>query len=200
VAQIEEQSKVIKQTHAEKCELHSIISSVHLDKETLHVDLVKASEYMKILEDKVYSANKTSLDLLKQIRDEEEEIAHLKTYIIDLKSRLAIYLPVRDDAIDVKLAEYINNYPDRMKLKILFMRESSGVYEFGTKRVQVEVMQNKIKVRVGGGYMSIDEFLDQYTPVELEKQQRRDPLTRFAEKVAIQKAVEGHNVEDGKRV
>ena len=37
--------------------------------------------------------------------------------------------------------------------------------------------------------MSIDEFLDQYTPVELERLERKDPLKRFAEKVAVQKIV-----------
>ena len=37
--------------------------------------------------------------------------------------------------------------------------------------------------------MSIDEFLDQYTPVELEKLGRNDPLKRFSEKVAIQKTI-----------
>ena len=52
----------------------------------------------------------------------------LKQYIIDLKSRIAVYIPVRDDHIDRKLAEYINNFPDRQKLKIMFMRESEGVY------------------------------------------------------------------------
>jgi hypothetical protein len=40
-------------------------------------------------------------------------------------------------------------------------------------------------VRVGGGYLSIDEFLDQYTPAELEKLERKDPLKKFSEKVAI---------------
>ena len=50
---------------------------------------------------------------------------------MDLKSRIAVYIPVKSDAIDMKLAEYINNYPDRSKLKIMFMRESNGVYEFG---------------------------------------------------------------------
>ena len=44
---------------------------------------------------------------------------------------------------------------------------------------------------MGGGYLSIDEFLDQHTPVELEKLERRDPLKRFSEKVTLQKAVEG---------
>lgn len=42
----------------------------------------------------------------------------------------------------------------------MFMRESEGVYQFGTKRVAVKVEKDCIKIRVGGGYLSIDEFLD----------------------------------------
>ena len=80
-----------------------------------------------------------SLDLLASLRDREAEVETLKQYVVDLKSRIAVYIPVKDDVIDKKLAEYINNYPDRQKLKIMFMRESSGVYEFGSKRVRVEV-------------------------------------------------------------
>ena len=71
------------------------------------------TEYMATLEDKVYKSNKTSLDLLKQLRDAEIEVETLKQYIIDLKARIAVYIPVRDDPIDKRLAEYINNYPDR---------------------------------------------------------------------------------------
>ena len=111
---------------------------------------------------------------------------------MDLKSRIAVYIPVKDDLIDRRLAEYINNYPDRQKLKIMFMRESEGVYEFGSKRVYVKVDKDRINVRVGGGYLSIDEFLDQYTPTELEKLERKDPLKRFSEKVAVQKSLVGH--------
>jgi hypothetical protein len=80
--------------------------------------------------------------------------------VLDLKSRIAVYIPVKDDPVDRRLAEYINNYPDRQKLKIMFMRESEGVYEFGSKRIAVKVDKDKINVRVGGGYLSIDEFLD----------------------------------------
>jgi hypothetical protein len=87
--------------------------------------------------------------------------------------------------VDKRLAEYINNYPDRSKLKIMFMRESEGVYQFGTKRVAVRVDKEKINIRVGGGYLSIDEFLDQYTPAELEKLERSNPMKRFSEKVAV---------------
>ena len=147
---------------------------------------------MATLEDKVYRANATSLELLNALKSAELEVETLKQYIIDLKSRIAVYIPVKNDDIDKRLAEYINNYPDRQKLKIMFMRESEGVYEFGSKRVYVRVDKNKINVRVGGGFLSIDEFLDQYTPVELEKLERKDPLKRFNEKVAIQKTLVGH--------
>ena len=67
----------------------------------------------------------------------------------------------------------------------MFMRESEGVYSFGSKRVGVKVDKDKINIRVGGGYLSIDEFLDQYTPSELEKLERKDPMRKFAEKVAV---------------
>ena len=71
-----------------------------------------------------------------------------------------MYIPVKDDNIDRRLAEYINNYPDRQKLKIMFLRESEGVYEFGSRRIFVRVDHDRINIRVGGGYLSIDEFLD----------------------------------------
>ena len=80
------------------------------------------------------------------------------------------------------------------------MRESEGVYQFGTKRVAVKVEKDNIKIRVGGGYLSIDEFLDQYTPVELEKLERKDPLKRFSEKVAIQKTIVGLGVRESSPV
>ena len=130
--------------------------------------------------------------MLKQLKDTEHEnedkegqIETLQQYIIDLKSRIAVYIPVKGDLIDKKLAEYINNYPDRQKLKIMFLRETEGVYQFGTKRVLVKVEKDNIKIRVGGGFLSLDEFLDQYTPAELEKLERKDPLRRMTDRIAI---------------
>ena len=49
------------------------------------------------MEEKVYKSNKISLELLKQLKDSEIEIDCLKQYIVDLKSRIAIYLPAKDD-------------------------------------------------------------------------------------------------------
>jgi hypothetical protein len=49
---------------------------------------------------------------------------------------------------------------------------------------------------VGGGYLSIDEFLDQYTPAELEKLERKDPLKKFSEKIAVQKTLVGKELRE----
>ena len=128
---------------------------------------------------------------MKQVRQLETENITLRNYVIDLKARVAVYVPVKGDPVDRKIAEFINNYPDRNRLKIMFMRETEGVYEFGTKRINVRIEKDRILIRVGGGYLSIDEFIDQNTAVELEKQERRDPLKRFSERVVLAKAVEG---------
>ena len=45
--------------------------------------------------------------------------------------------------------------------------------------------KDKINIRVGGGYLSIDEFLDQYTPEEMSKIERKDPLRRLGEKIEV---------------
>ena len=64
----------------------------------------------------------------------------------------------------------------------MFMRESEGVYQFGTKRIMVKVEKDNIKIRVGGGFLSLDEFLDQYTPVELEKLERAQDQGYYSKK------------------
>jgi len=104
------------------------IDQLNEQKSTLQGELDNATDYILELEEKVYKANKTSLELLKQLKDAEVEIETLKQYIIDLKQRIAVYIPVKEDMVDKKLAEFINNYPERSKLKIMFMRETEGVY------------------------------------------------------------------------
>lgn len=61
-----------------------------------------------------------------------------------------MYVPVKDDAIDRRLADFLNNFPDRARLKVMFLRESEGVYLFGTKRVYVKVEKDKIISKRGG--------------------------------------------------
>jgi septal ring factor EnvC (AmiA/AmiB activator) len=57
-------------------------------------DLDAASKYILEQETRIHEQNKTSNELLKQLKDCEGEIDTLKAYIIDLKSRIAVYIPV----------------------------------------------------------------------------------------------------------
>lgn len=66
--------------------------------------------------------------------------------------------------IDINLSKYLNDYPYKNNLRIMFLREGEGIYRFGTKRVYIKIDKaNIIKVRVGGGYMDIQDFLNTYT-------------------------------------
>lgn len=50
---------------------------------------------------------------MKQIRGMQTEIESLRVYAVDLKAKVSIYVPIKDDPVDVKVAEFLNNYPDR---------------------------------------------------------------------------------------
>ena len=81
-----------------------------------------ATDYIVQLEQKCFDANRTSLDLMQTVRTLEKEVDTLKAYVTDLRCRLAVYIPTKTDAIDVALAAYMNSYPDKRKIKIMFIR------------------------------------------------------------------------------
>lgn len=70
----------------------------------------------------------------------------------------------------------------------MFLRESEGVYLFGQKRVYVKVEKgDKLLVRVGGGFMQIDDFVQQYRNEETEKINRKNVISKFNNKIQVQK-------------
>lgn len=84
-----------------------------------------------------------------------------------------MYVQAKDDPIDSALADYLNNLD--IPLQVPFVRESKGIYIFGTKRVFIKLQNGKLIIRVGGGYMRIEEFINIYTPLELEKSKEKNP-------------------------
>lgn len=72
----------------------------------------------------------------------------MKQLVHGLRSRYQIYIPDKEDPVDIQLAEYINNYPERSNLRIMFMKESSGVYQFGSRRVYCKVERDKISGKI----------------------------------------------------
>lgn len=75
------------------------------------------------------------------------------------------YKALKGDLVDEMLAKYINS----MEISVPIRRLGDGFYLFGTRRIYAKVMNSKLVVRVGGGYMSFSEFIDTYALAELKK-------------------------------
>lgn len=73
--------------------------------------------------------------------------------------------------MDEMLARYINS----AGVQLPITRLGEGFYMFGTKKIFAKIMNNKLVVRVGGGFMGIDEFINTYGESELLKLKRFTP-------------------------
>jgi len=71
----------------------------------------------------------------------------------------------------------------------MFIRESKGIYQFGAKKINIKVEGDKILIRVGGGYLSIEEFLDQYYYFQAEKMARSPSPVKSMNKTSVIKGV-----------
>lgn len=63
------------------------------------------------------------------------------------------------------MAAYMNNFD----LDVPIQRLGEGNYMFGSRKIYAKIMNDKLVIRVGGGYMLIDEFLETYGQQELDK-------------------------------
>ena len=87
-----------------------------------------------------------------------------------------MYLAHKDDYVDKRLADFINKSDPFKKAKCLFVRESEGVYSYFKKKVFMKNEGENLVIRVGGGYMSIDEFIEQNHPFEQWRRQSANTL------------------------
>ena len=87
---------------------NSYIEELHDNKKTMQKELETAGDYLLEQEEKTNKANKTALALLIKLKEADDEIEEPKQYIIDLKSKMHQYVPVKGDTEDQALADYIN--------------------------------------------------------------------------------------------
>lgn len=60
-------------------------------------------------------------------------------------------------------------YLNKAELTISVQRLATGKYMFGTKQILAKIINGKLVIRVGGGYMNAEEFIDQYGEIEMRK-------------------------------
>lgn len=75
----------------------------------------------------------------------------------------------------------------------MFLRESEGIYQFGQKRVSLKIGKDgQVFARVGAGWIPVSDFVDKYTPQEVNKLERNDAVTKFRRKISIQRICMDH--------
>ena len=100
---------------------------------------------------------------MNQVHDRDKELERIFEYLNDLNKTGFTYQHAENDRIDKHLAEIINNSE---KSKMLFIRESEGVYTYCKKKVFMKNEHDRLIIRVGGGYMSLEEFIDTFNPFQ----------------------------------
>ena len=76
-------------------------------------------------------------NLLLILRDRDAEIEILRELIVDYQKDRKLYIPVKGDFIDNTLANYLNSRNGT--LSIPFIRLDSGIYLFGTKKINLRI-------------------------------------------------------------
>ncbi len=157
-------------------QLQQAYHKLNQNKDKYKNDLEICTNYLLEVEEKCQEAQKTSLELLQQLKEREEEIERLHDMITQLQENnnyvppdLFVYHPVKDDLVDKRLAEYINTAPAKLRNNMRFEREAEGIYKYGKKRVFMKIEKDQIIIRVGGGYLTIEEFIEQYCDSDTNK-------------------------------
>lgn len=97
------------------------------------------------------------------------------------------YIADKKDQVDVMFAEALKRSNFRGQLKIV--KTGPGKYLFGTKKITAKIINNKLVIRVGGGYMNVDEFIEQYGRMEVAKafaEAERAQGAKFADDIEVE--------------
>ena len=96
-----------------------------------------------------------------QIADLEDQLAALSKPVPEPEPLPVVeekYVADNSDEVDQMLAKFlnVNNCPVPIK------RLGGGYYLFGTKKIYAKILNGRLVIRVGGGYMVIEKFIETY--------------------------------------
>jgi hypothetical protein len=116
---------------------------------------------------------KKMLKQLKEVnrerKDLEERYSQMRKEVFKIK-QIKLYKPVVGDVVDEMFAGYLN----KAKLTIEVQRISASNYMFGTKKILAKIINGRLVIRVGGGYMNAEEFIEQYGKIEMMKMMKME--------------------------
>jgi hypothetical protein len=161
-----EQNLKLLQDSKDFCELAN-----KLEEKIIHENQLMSSGFLDIAENYLMIQRLLGKVLL-YLKDKDLENVLMRESLDRLQRLKVVYVPIRNDYIDNQLASFINSSP--FPIEVPFIRISSGVYLFGTKRVVLKAENSEISIRVGGGFIKLDDFIYNQTPFEIGKIKERE--------------------------
>jgi len=104
---------------------------------------------------RIHEMQKNLRELNKKRRELEDKWGPFKRELNKVKE-VKVYKAVKGDAVDELFAFHLNKHQLNLPIK----RLGPGKYLFGTKQILAKIINGKLVIRVGGGYMSADEFIE----------------------------------------
>lgn len=88
-----------------------------------------------------------------------------------------LFVGKKGDMLDELLGNYINETGCPVPIK----RLGNGFYMFGARKIFAKVLNGRLVIRVGGGFMVIEEFISAYAEQEMRKKKHMDEKAERAE-------------------
>ena len=173
--------------------LHYKVKDLNKHIDTYQKEIVRLEEEKEQLTDKV-----SGLEVLISKRD--EEIQEMEGYLGDKEKTITVlqqkllalqstpkpvYQLPKGDLLDEMLGQYIHQANCPVPIKKL----GNGYYIFGTRKIYAKILNGKLVIRVGGGYMVIEEFISTYAEQELNK------INKINEKNALSEEDDTNDVD-----
>lgn len=185
LSQLTEDLQTLKQLNSELSQRHTVQSDLsqmvtqlaaqnsesQRQQASLSKELHTVTGTMQLQSASIKDAERALDSLQAALSEKTQENTGLTALIKALQQKRPIYHPAAEDPVDIALADYVNTVEPALPLH--FVREESGIYSFGTKRVFVKLEQGKVIIRVGGGFMRVEDFAAIYTPQELDKYEKK---------------------------
>ena len=100
--------------------------------------------------------------MIESIDQKEEELESLKDTMGQVKKRHIVHTAVKGDPVDQTLADIVNS----KEIPVKFTRLDGGNYLFGSTKVYLKLENSKLLAKIKGGFISIEDFLSTYLPIE----------------------------------
>lgn len=118
------------------------------------------------------------------LKEKDRIIDLLNKRIKDKQQQTPVYQAPKGDVLD----QMLNHYLNQANCPVPIRKLGNGFYLFGTKKIFAKILNGKLVIRVGGGYMIIEEFIATYADAEMAK------IAKLTDEQLAQLAIDSQHV------